>query len=547
MLLAAAAWIALLFTSSAVIAAADYLNGPDHSVGDLVTILATVDAPEGTSYLATGDIVLDKANVLVDDVGVKVFRGTVTVDGLSYQLPESGPINEVSEALGSTPVDSNSMLELPADTVSFQDSCVLAFANEAARRRGIASTDWVEEPCTAESDWFHPGGVIRVSDSKLILQPRADIVLENTHTPQAPLVVPQVLVWTPVGQLVWLVAVLVLVLGCLLVYGRTAGRRVGRFLLPGMVMPLPDVDLPEPDRANCRKKRKTAALAHRAEALLGVVGAATSPIALLIIVYSFTGQAPWELAEWTRRYAALSMYVVLAMSAGLVLLGSQIRRSESARKAVGVIWDLTTFWPRAAHPLAPPCYAERVVPELETRTRWALEKNRALGQPDNRVILSGHSQGSLIVAAMASRLSDEDLARIRIITYGSQIRALYGRVFPRVFGPDDVGYEPTVRAASLLDPFPDVPRELGTEPAPGKAKSHSLRGRLEANGGQWVNLFRRSDPLGYRVFSDIDSDLDVPVPEVPRRARRRSRTDRDDPQRLSAHDGVPPDRQRVDQ
>ncbi len=162
------------------------------------------------------------------------------------------------------------------------------------------------------------------------------------------------------------------------------------------------------------------------------------------------------------------MYVVLAMSAGLVALGSQIRRSESARKAVGVIWDLTTFWPRAAHPLAPPCYAERVVPELETRTRWALEKKGSLGQPDNRVILSGHSQGSLIVAAMASRLSDEELARIRIITYGSQIRALYGRVFPRVFGPEDVGYEPTVRAASLLDPFPDVPRELGTEPGPGK-------------------------------------------------------------------------------
>ena len=143
-LLAAAAWIALLFTSSAVIAAADYLNGPDHSVGDLVTILATVEAPEGTSYLASGDIVLDKANVLVDDVSVKVFRGTVTVDGLSYKLPESGRVNELSEALGSTPVDHNSVLELPADTVSFRDSCVLAFANDAARRRGIASTDWVE-------------------------------------------------------------------------------------------------------------------------------------------------------------------------------------------------------------------------------------------------------------------------------------------------------------------------------------------------------------------------------------------------------------------
>ena len=30
-----------------------------------------------------------------------------------------------------------------------------------------------------------------------------------------------------------------------------------------------------------------------------------------------------------------------------------------------------------------------------------------------------------------------------MITYGSQIRALYGRIFPRVFGADVVGYQPT--------------------------------------------------------------------------------------------------------
>ena len=30
-----------------------------------------------------------------------------------------------------------------------------------------------------------------------------------------------------------------------------------------------------------------------------------------------------------------------------------------------------------------------------------------------------------------------------------------------------------------------------------------------------MNLFRRTDPIGWRVFSDRDSEFDLPVPEVP--------------------------------
>ena len=72
-----------------------------------------------------------------------------------------------------------------------------------------------------------------------------------------------------------------------------------------------------------------------------------------------------------------------------MFLGVQTYRNARVRRTVGVIWDLATFWPRAAHPLAPPCYAERVVPELVHRATW-------LATEQGGLVLSGHSQGSVL-------------------------------------------------------------------------------------------------------------------------------------------------------
>ncbi len=509
-LLASAAWIALLFTSGAVIATANYLNGPTHGVGDLVsrvegrkvapTTLDLGSAYSTRTFVASGDVTLRDARVTVSGDKAHVTSGTIEMKGLSLAVDAVRARDDAfTEGRGRTIVEQASTVTVPSPTVELADSCLRD-----------AETD-----CTAEESQFHSAGVLtlppRVGASPLSLDVDEGVVLEPSDAPEVPLAVPQVLIWTPIGQLLWVVLVAAAVLVCFLLFTRKVAPKL-REQLPSASPP--DNLIPDRDRARCLKARRGAALAHRAETLLDVVGAITSPVALVIVVASMSGSPPWELElplfGWTRDVATASMYLVVAMSSGLILLGSQIRRSEKTRKAVGVIWDLTTFWPRAAHPLAPPCYAERVVPELHIRTRWALDKPHAM---PNQVVVSGHSQGSLIVLAMVSRLNPVHLSRVRMITYGSQIRALYGRVFPRVFGPEAIGYEPTTGQPSLIDAFPDVPRP-GT-PGPPPLVPDTFRYRLRTAGGEWINLFRRTDPLGWRVFSDADSDLDLPVPEVP--------------------------------
>jgi hypothetical protein len=514
-MLAAAAWIALLFTTGAVTATANYLNGGEHGVDDLVSKLAddstateaVSEASEGAELAATGDVVLRDAVITLDGPGPVLRSGTVETERL-FDVSEKDvrDLDGVALQKGRTRLNRGLVL-LESDRVRIQDSCVRLT---------------IKSPCSPESSRFLVGGMLQLPQAPAtdpdrpprlrILSKGDGVELTTSSPPQVPLVVPAVLIWAPLAQTAWLVLAAAWLLIALVRFRRAHPA----------IDQLVEEEIEPRDRAECIKARRRAAFAHRAERLLDGIGVITSVLAIALIVLSATHKAPWERYESLRPFATLGMYAALATGLAIVLLFSRVRTSEGTRKAVGVLWDLTTFWPRAAHPLAPPCYAERVVPELRTRLDWALHYEKDPGGPDlragNRVVLSGHSQGSVIVCAVLSRLPDADLARTRVITYGSQIRALYGRIFPAVFGPEQIGYELTPGIATLADAVPDVPDAALVDQAAvqmWRRWPDSLVARLVSSGGDWVNLFRRSDPLGFRVFSDHDMDPDRYVAEVP--------------------------------
>ncbi|WP_230414841.1 hypothetical protein [Micromonospora tarapacensis] len=163
-------------------------------------------------------------------------------------------------------------------------------------------------------------------------------------------------------------------------------------------------------------------------------------------------------------------------------VGLLVYRNDTVRRSVGVVWDVGTFWPRTAHPLAPPSYAERAVPELLTRTAGLL----ALTEHDPRrmdgIILSGHSQGTVICTAVILQLPHRWRRRIWFFSYGCQLTRLYGRIFPAYFGPDRL---PVLTGA--------LTRPSGVT--------------------RWTNFWRDTDPLGWPVAAG-ERDIAVTDPEA---------------------------------
>ncbi|MDJ1641942.1 hypothetical protein [Streptomyces pakalii] len=272
----------------------------------------------------------------------------------------------------------------------------------------------------------------------------------------------------PVLLLLLLVPVLVLVVRT----ARTA-RRLG---------PVIEAEYaPEPsDEGRTRRIariRAAAALTDSAPWIVGVVSTATLLLGAGAVAGSwYSDQVPGRAADGSG--PLLESFADAAQATGSWLIGfgfilfvaggRRAYKDASARRTIGILWDVGTFWPRAAHPFAPPCYAERAVPDLASRmSAWTSTT------PRGRLVISGHSQGSVLAASAVWQLPDATRPRVALLTYGSPLERLYGRWFPAYFGPGPL---------------------LG----------------LHRSVHCWRNLWRATDPIGgpVRICADPDPSVD---------------------------------------
>lgn len=281
----------------------------------------------------------------------------------------------------------------------------------------------------------------------------------------------------------------------LLLVAVLAGGLVLRLLAPTDFLPATSLPVPQGKKALVMRWRHVIAVAHRAEAVVGVLSA-LGTVAIGLAVYVSYAEPHWR--TWRFPTWVVEQSVVVTGLAGVALVGSFVGAGMLAnRRPLGLLWDLMCFLPRTAHPFAPPCYAERAVPEIAARVREWLQKN-----PGGVVVLSAHSLGAVLAVATLYALPADCLKRVKLFTYGVQLRPYFGRIFPELLGPEVLG-TPGCRGGTLrnLDPWH---RDPGTSPVDGR---HTVLKLME---GRWVNLWRRTDYLGFPVMGwDCPGDTSV--------------------------------------
>ncbi|MDQ4504266.1 hypothetical protein [Sinomonas sp. ASV322] len=252
--------------------------------------------------------------------------------------------------------------------------------------------------------------------------------------------------------------------------------------------------------------RRTSAFVQRIEPLLHTVSwaigvAVTVSLAFTVMQHARGATGRWA---WVRSVLAglvgesnfpafsgfLQGIVLLSVVlGGLGIIGLAATNAQAgASRPLGLLWDLIAWLPRAAHPFGPACFFERAVPELADRMiRWlepggdAGPEAPGAGAPDaagtagaadsqRRVLLAAHSLGTVLAVAALFHLAAlgraDLMPRVRLLTFGMQLRPYFGRFFPEIFGPEVLG-TPGIAAPSFwsADPWKGKDLHDGVRPA----------------------------------------------------------------------------------
>lgn len=323
-------------------------------------------------------------------------------------------------------------------------------------------------------------------------------------------------VWVGLGTAI-LVALLlaVVVIAVTLVVPRSVTARAAAWGAPSRpgdeVVPIGPGVMPLSQRAMFARvvaARRMAATLHCIEPIMGVT---VTLLGIGVVAgWIWTGTAYlYDVALWSVLSAVGTSPLLTVLNGSLWWLGVigvvlvavlASGATPTTPRPLGIVWDITCYLPRTGQPFGPPCYAQRAVPEIAGRVFSWLRGSRA-----RRAVITAHSMGGVLaVSALGVLASSPDtrsvLGRVRLLTFGVQLRPYFGRMFPELLGPEIVGTQPALAPRLLArDPWARDFQAQRRQPPP---RVDRLVGRLLGGDTvQWASLWRLTDYLGFPAVS----------------------------------------------